>query len=307
MPGLPELPNWLTISLAGVLVCAVLLVAVQPQRRWTVAMVFVTASLLVVFDINRLQPWVYQYLILFAATSWSRQPLRVVVFVLGATYVWSGIQKLNPSFAHHIFPLVAHPLRLPDSLWIAAPLAEILTGVALLCPRFRAWGCLAACCIHTILLITLGPLGANVNRVIWPWNIFLPAIVVAACWKTKDKLWPDIWRDTFGKVAMLLVGLLPALSFLGLWDTYPSLGLYSGKAAEGFIFLSEEAANRVPENVSMYVQTSRGRKALDLVRWAMADLGAPPYPEPRVYRGVRDALERAGVPREGMRLVTVRP
>jgi hypothetical protein len=306
---LPELTNWASGSLALVFVCSVFLVVVLPRRNWPLLVALSAASLLVLFDINRLQPWLYQYLLLLAALSWSSKPVSVLVFILAATYFWSGVQKLNPSFAHSVFPMLTQKMfkGLPEGFWVLAPLTEISAGVALLWPKSRSSACSAVALIHFVILSALQPGGANLNPVVWPWNICLPLIVCTACWKNKEMVWPEVWREGAGKAAMLLVGVLPALSLLGAWDTYLSFGLYSGKPAEGFIFLSEAAAQRLPQNVEKYVQTSHGRKALDLVRWAMADLGAPPYPEPRVYRGVEAALERRGVPADGMRLIIVKP
>src|SRR5688572_16571608 len=62
--NLPELPQPLTMLLAGLLVLSILLAAIGQKPRIPLLAVLATAILLVLFDINRLQPWVYQYLLM---------------------------------------------------------------------------------------------------------------------------------------------------------------------------------------------------------------------------------------------------
>ena len=92
----------------------------------------------------------------------------------------------------------------------------------------------------------------------------------------------------------LLAGLLPAINLVGLGDDSLSMALYSGRSRQAFVFFTEEGARRVPPDVRPYLQTGPDRIGLDLLRWPLAELNVPAYPEERVYRSIARRTRRAG-------------
>lgn len=313
-PGLPELPPGPTLLLLGLFVAALAATLLLPRPRFAYALVGLGASL-ALFDVDRMQPWFYQALLLFLGAGLvrsddSKAAQSVCAAVLAATYVWSGLQKANLTFATQVFPWLLHPLGLDrlHAFWFVAPILETSIGVLLIFPRTRNTGLVLALAMHAFLLAALGPIGQNFNSVVWPWNLWMPILCDVLFFRNRAPILPDAWRPPLGKLVVVLAGVLPALNFAGWWDDALSASLYSGRSRQGFLLLNEDGARRLPPNIRPYVQRRPDRIAIDLVRWALADLNVPPYPEARVYAEVAEKLEAAGVPPQDVTVVvTERP
>jgi hypothetical protein len=157
--------------------------------------------------------------------------------------------------------------------------------------------------MHAMLLIVLGPLGLNTNSVVWPWNALMPILALVAFLRNDDPILAETWHSVTGKIMVALVGIFPALSFVGLWDSYLSASLYSGKTTEAVILLDEEGASEVPPEIQGHIIRTSGKIGLEITGWSIAELNVPPYPEVRVYEQVAAKLHLMGVRREHMDLV----
>ena len=312
LPGLPSLPQLPCLIVVWLLVLAIVAIGVLPRSGPLAFAVPALGVVLVLFDITRLQPWFYQSMLLFAALGLgdgrerleSRPPTTWAIcgFILAATYVWSGLQKVNMSFADHIFPWLLHPLGLGrvSGLWLLAPVLETSIGVLLLLPRTRTTGLGVAVAMHGFLLVALGPFGQNFNSGVWPWNLEMPCLAFALFYRNAEPLVSSVWQTWLGRAGVVLVGILPALNFVGWWDDSLSASLYSGKTREAFILMNEDGARRLRADVQPYVQRRSDRIGLDIQRWALADLSVPPYPELRVFKAVALRLIESGVPADDL-------
>ncbi len=312
--GLPDLPQIATVAASVLFVLSVLLAAAASKPRPLLFAALAIGAALVLFDINRLQPWFYQLMLLFAALSlanWSdpesprsRAALALCGLILAATYFWSGAQKANLAFGTEVFPWLLGPLgeRL-GRLWPVAPVFEVAIGVLLLAPKTRPWGLAGVVVLHVLLLLLLGPLGLNYNAVVWPWNFWMPVIAAAIFFRNADFGIRDALRPPLGKAIAVLVAAMPALNFIDRWDDYLSASLYSGRAREAFLSFDESSLRKLPEHIATFVPEDSFPIGVDLTEWSMADLGVPPYPEVRVYRAVARKVHEAGVPLSGMTLL----
>ncbi|MGV3614857.1 MAG: hypothetical protein ACO1SV_05930 [Fimbriimonas sp.] len=315
LSGLPDLPVALGFALPALLVVGILAVALLPEPRLAIYATLALGGLLMLFDINRLQPWAFQAMLLLLALApvrWrdgdserARQAWALCGFILATTYFWSGIQKANLSFANVIFPWFLQPFGLGrlQSLWPVAPIFEATAGVLLFLPRTRLWGLIAVTGMHAFLLAALGPMGQNYNSAIWPWNVAMPPMAFALFYRKGTSIPNRVWRPALGKAVAVLAGLMPALNFAGLWDDTLSASLYSGRSHEGFLFMSEAAAQSLPEDVKPFVERRPDRTAIDFIRWSLRDLNAPPYPEPRVYRDLARKLRASNAHPEDLKLI----
>jgi hypothetical protein len=297
-------------------------VAIHPRPGRLVAATLVTAAPLVLFDLTRLQPWFYFYLLFFcglAAVDWNapnsprkRTIVALCGFIIVATYLWSGLQKANLVFAKDVFPWLLEPLgalwveRL-RVFWLVAPIVEFAIGLMLFIPRTRRWGLVLGCVMHLSVLLAIGPFGLNFNSVVWPWNIGAPILAIILFHRNDRPVLRPAWSTPVGKFVVVLAGILPALNFVGCWDTALSASLYSGRATGAWIYLTPAGASRLalPEPVRREAldEVSSGRFRLDVVRWAESALNVPPYGEPRVYRRLVRQLEQSGISRSQMTLV----
>jgi hypothetical protein len=298
-------------SLLSILLVAVLVLSAlsrNPRRHQAVAVAL--ALLLIVLDQTRLQPWVYQYLIMLLVMAGSRADdesdvalaLASERLVVVALYFWSGAQKLNWSFGQEVLPgLLSHSgIRLPAALVPYLPLAgiglalsEMMIGIALLIRRTRQGAVVLAVAMHLLVLLTL--VASLRNTVVWAWNLSMMLMVASLFWRSTHEAVlasPHVWRrrDALGfltKAVMALCCVLPALSFMGWWDMYLSAALYSGNTPVAVMRISENVRAALPLAAGRQVfRTGRGDLMLPFYEWSMAEMNVPPYPEPRVYKQI---------------------
>lgn len=297
--GTPDLPQVATLAIVFAFVIFVGATAICPSPGWFSGILVVSAGLLVYFDIDRLQPWFYQYVLMLAilgGMDWrdpeSRRGRGVwaasAVVVIGL-YFWSGIQKANLAFAHQVFPWLLRFDSGPSfvrNLWFLVPAAEALTGLSLLWPRTRNLGLAGVAVMHAFVLFTLGPFDRNFNSVVWPWNLAMAAMAFTLFAGDNTPIFRNVVSNWRGRIACLLSGLLPALNFFGWWDSYLSASLYSGKVPFAWIYLSAEGLKALPasyrEGNPAITEVSPGQYAIDVNNWGIAELNVPPYPESRV-------------------------
>jgi hypothetical protein len=159
----------------------------------------------------------------------------------------------------------------------------------LLTRRFRRASLIAAVAMHLFILAMFGPMGLNWNNIVWPWTAAM-AIFDVLLFSGAEFSWREIvWsrRDPRHVAAIVLFAILPALSFLNLWDSYLSSALYSGNLTEAQIYLSDAGKASLPAAIAARaVHTSPDTNVVNLQRWVIEDLNVTPYPETRVYKAI---------------------
>ncbi|HEX6212844.1 MAG TPA: hypothetical protein VF136_18840 [Methylomirabilota bacterium] len=329
-PRAPVLEGWPLLSppvdllVMGALLAALGGVALAPRPRWWAAAATGFALLLAAEDQSRWQPWFFQYVAMLAALVVARDASDTLAAwraVLVGLYLWSGIQKLNATFMAHLFPWLVEPLAgvLPAGLhrmllsgWLVVPAMEIAVAAGLLVPRLRNAAVVGAIATHVVVLGLLGPLGHASNAVVWPWNAALAMLSALLFWKAGHAPALDVVvprRLGAHAAALVLFGLLPALSLAGRWDAYLSGALYSGNVKAGALAVSDAVVARLPDPARRHVTTNvMGARVLDVWEWSMGELAVPSYPEERVFRAVaRDVCRLAGDPADVALVVFGRP
>ena len=319
VPLLESLPAFILAHdyLLSILLVVALVLSIFSKRpaRFLVAIATLT-TLLVVCDVTRLQPWVYQYVLMLlllacrhlriADATLGRSVLAANQLLIVALYFWSGLQKLNWSFAHEVLPNLLTSAGFqhfqPGAAYVSAAgaavaLCEASIGVGLFFWRTRKAAVLIASSLHLVVLLLL--ILAGSNSVVWPWNVAMLVMIWLLFWREEGSLTNrTLWQWRSGEVTSHLVatvlivcGLAPALSFAGWWDMYLSASLYSGNTPVAVIQVDENLRSRLPVMAQrQLLTTSRRELMLPLHDWAMAELNVPPYPEDRVYRQLASQL-----------------
>lgn len=291
-------------------------IVIRPTSR-VIAVFLAIATAYALFDQQRWQPWFYQYLVMLAVLGWyidereaATETLRLIIVCI---YFWSGIQKLNDGFLHDTFrwmlePIVGSNAASLDWLahWLAwtAPVIECAIALGLLLPRTRRIAVCLVIAMHAFILASIGPFGHRHNSVVWPWNIAMPVLVVQLFWRGEG---PGV-RLPFQKAVLVLFGVLPALSLVGLWDTYLSFSLYSGNQSMASIYMSDAVADKLPDRIQEVVDDNDSKvDELDVEAWSYDELNVPPYAELRVFRNIsRHVCADAGNPRDMVMIVQER-
>ena len=307
---LRPLPSPIDAVIYAVMLALAGLIAIRPRARWIAAFLLLTAGY-AMFDQQRWQPWFYQYLAMLAVLAWYIDDQNAVMetwrLIVVCLYFWSGIQKFNDGFLHDTFRWMIEPMagRFAASLeWMAwgAPVLECLIALGLLLPRTRRMAAGLAIGMHVFILASIGPLGHRHNSVVWPWNLTMCVLVVLLFWGGEG---PSV-RLPFQKAVFALMGILPALSLVGAWDSYLSFALYSGNQSQATVYLSDEAAGKLPERIQQVMDGNDDSLVdeLDVEAWSYDDINVPPYAEMRVFRSIaRQTCGYAGNPRDMVMIV----
>ncbi|MGF1579042.1 MAG: hypothetical protein ACFCD0_06730 [Gemmataceae bacterium] len=324
---LPTVPAPFDSIYLGILISLLFLIIYRKGSLALLVFLFMS-GIWVVLDQMRLQPWFYQYWMMLALLAWplsrpgnpqfERGGLNACRFVISSIYVWSGIQKLNHNFYVDVYPWLTEPLeqQLPVVLWKVVdagayyvPYLEMLIGLGLLLWPIRYIAVRAALAMHALLLYLLGPSNHDWNSIVWPWNIAMSAFVVLLFTRCRESPWSITWPNTFlpARGTLLMFGIMPAFSFLGLWDAYLSSALYSANTLRTEIRVSKQVYTSLPETAQEYVvfaypdDEARPYEA-DITNWALTEMNVPPYPARRVYRRIARRLAQRGGNRDQVEL-----
>jgi hypothetical protein len=335
---LPAIPFPLDYLLFGALLLLLVVSALVRKPRGALAATAAVIAVIGVLDQCRWQPWFFQDVFMLGAVAlayWrldthatpsvdsnggfvnvtSPSPASSALdscrLIVASVYLWSGLHKINRSFVRETFPWFLQGISFfPDGAlayvsWMgfAVPLMEMGTGLALLTTRCRQAAIVAAILTHTFILTALGPLGRNDNQVVWVWNIaMIPLIVLLFSGRpgpsAREILSPR--NGWYHRVVLVLFGMLPALSFVYLWDSYLSFAVYTPNVKKARIYVSDTVRGDLPPVVRAYVRKDgEGRNELDFMSWSGNELKVPLYPQARIYQSVaRYACRYAKTPSE---------
>ncbi len=313
--------RWLDFSLGDVgdsllliiIVLALLnLIFSKKYRRSSIVAILLFFSLLILEDINRLQPWLYMQIALLLATGFRKErsdssTISGILLVIALVYLWGGIQKMNLGFITETFPWFLAPLGIsfqfnPDQslggyhfLIATIPLFEFLLGVFLLIQKTRKLGVILGIIMHLFILLSLGPLGHNWNTVIWPWNLVMIIILVLLFLQKRDiSILREIRDSRVHYLILVFFGLMPTLNFIGYWDNYLSSSLYSGTDSDVIYYY--EGQNEFERNTYKKYQVSYGdttetpQEKIWLIHWSILDINVPYYQADRYYKRMGEKI-----------------
>jgi uncharacterized membrane protein YphA (DoxX/SURF4 family) len=307
--GLPQPPFPFDYILAGLLLASLAGVELAPQAGLFIKIFLALAGLLAALDQGRWQPWVLQYAVMFGALlilPWNRPSqwtaretggaLDACRLFMAWTYFYSGLQKLGYGFvivlAGMLEPVFQRlhlntawlTLRLLVPAALLLGLVECASGVMLVFERTRPVAVVSTILMHVSLLLWLGPLGLNWNYAIWPWNLAMIALLLllfrrGSPWDFKTLA----RRHPYAQAVGVVFGVLPLLTLLGWADSDLGFSLYSGAIKAGNIYVPPQRVPELPELVRHYTKPDG---LIEIDKWCEAELGAPLYPETRVFVAV---------------------
>lgn len=322
----PEEWDWLWLAALGGVIASQFIPARLVGRRVRVlrCVLFAGATMLLVTDQHRLQPWAWQMwlvTVLIAGAASDRQALSSLRWVTISIYFWSAVSKIDHAFIEGHGQLLlsglADALGLSTAVWsdtmrqiLAAtfPLGELIVVVLLTFRRTRRVGVWAAAGMHVLLILTLGPAGLNHEWGVLIWNVFFivqngilfakrpaPEAEVsqgaAACSKSEISL-----RSSLTIAACLL----PALSLIGWWDWWPSWAVYSSRPAIVQMLVQQGDVDALPESLQPHVRSPEPLSdwcPANLDAWSFATCWCPMYPQKRYRLAAISAVsESGGVP-----------
>lgn len=294
------------------LVGSLAMLACHPPRRRLFSVVSISASLLLIAaDQHRLQPWLWQFVILqlFMAILNGRFLVTYARLLLVSIYVFSAISKLDYLFLHTIgqqfVDVVCSGVSIDNSTWsdevrasvpAVFPIAELLVGLGLVAPKTRTFASYAAIVLHIVLLAILGPWGLQHQLGVLVWNAFFVALVaILFLIRTSSRPPEDtdssppseVLPSTRAVIASLII-VLPAVEPLGLLDHWPAWQLYAPRNSRAQMSILDSAVTKLPSGLQNYVRPSTNSfwRRVDLEKWSVDTRHVPIYPQDRFQLGV---------------------
>ncbi len=275
------------------------LIFTKKKTSFFVLILLGVSALLVIGDLNRLRPWLYEFLLLLSALLLfdTKKPNVIpasFLVILAGTYFWGGVHKLNSYFVHEIFPWFISPITggnlgaTPETalaLFVVA--VEVSIGALLLNKKTRLFAAILATPTH-LFIVTVLPIGHHWGYVIFFWNLALLGIV----WLST--------KTTFVRghsialaLAVILAWLLPVGNLFGIWDNYLSSALYAHETDHGYIVVSNASLAGLPEGAQTAVITwphEPNTIAISTLMWSYDNYNTALYTNPRVYTAALSAV-----------------
>jgi hypothetical protein len=315
---LPTAPVWERFDVVPGIVHTVLFAVslllipllILKNNRWILIGLLVNETLLCMLDQMRLQFWEYEYMfIVFIFILNFRNPRYIkapIVFLLAGMHFYSGVNKLNDSFLQTIWAdslarflsidVRAHHLHWLYYCGYLAGITEFMAGAGLLFVKTQARAAFFLIAMHVLILFVFGPLGYNINIVIWPWNVGIICTLYIIFFRGSERL-VNVEHVVLGwnKAIILFWGILPALSFLGCWDKNLSANLISGRLPRMIICVND-TSNCKPLQKFCFKKdgsnTCKGLPKINLLNWVLAEDNVIVYAEPRVFNIIQQKLEK---------------
>lgn len=284
----------------------------------TFGALFASLFLLVLRDLNRFQPWLYEYLLIISfclaplspgetAEDRKAHSLQAVSILLISMYFFSGLQKINWRFLTAIGPwLIGHPAENADSYSHDLPMIftsasmilwEVAAALALCWKRTRISGLVMVLVMHSAILYMLGPSKLNTNAAVWPWNFTQMALLTICFLNCPDApLFKLNLKEMPIKVAILAVVSLavPVLGLLQIADPYPAWALYTGDVPWGSLLIEKSTVEKLPAETAAICKEdeSTGLWSLGMNDWAYLETGAALYSSEFCIRKVAERFAR---------------
>ncbi len=300
-----ELPSFIHVLLFAISTVLALWLIIKPQNRLVMIAVIITESTIILGDQNRLQPWHYQYLFTFFAIAFnkgnSKKAIQAIIIMTAATYLFSGLQKINAGFIHSVWSvhMLKRFFKLPNHIinnrvvqWMGfvVPLIEISGALGLLFIKTMKPAAWLLIGMHIFILLFLGPTGINYNVVVWPWNVQMIWLLYLFFIKNTYQLNSALYRSPANYVVAVCWVLLPILGLFGYWDKFLSAGMYSGRERLKQYHFKDSSS--VPLELQPFIHQSKYDTATNIILtdWSVKELNVAAVIEPRVVNSITKQL-----------------
>jgi len=284
------------------------------RAKWPIVLLLVMALYLILDDQNRLQPWFFNYLLVLLVLLCYRHRVDdpnnyITVFIslqllVSLIYIYSGIQKLNSNFHSETYAWFIEPLSHSISerqqanlmrFGVLVPYIEICIGIGLLIRQLRFIIVPLVVIMHVFILCMIGPFGKSYNYVVWPWNLVMIVLcLLLFAGQTKERYYSPtyLFRSACFYAVLLFMLILPFFSLANKWPSYLSSSLYSGNTSNAYIYVSDEACNKLPLYIQHFVhRRGHNDNLLSVKYWCMTELRTPCFPERAVFERVRQYVQ----------------
>jgi hypothetical protein len=289
-----------------------LVLAVRHRSLRATGIATLALGLLMAFDQLRWQPWSYHALLvgLILASCEASISIKYLRLLTVSIYAYAAIAKLDATYSatlgQQIITTFASwlggsleglSLEVRHRLALAPPLFELTLAILLLASlRFyslRRPTCYLAVAMHAATIALLGPWALGHSLGVLLWNIGFAWQACVLFWPAVDSndssapQFSNSLQQRFAVCILLIALAAPTTMPWGIWDRWPSWGLYAPAGERAAVFIHSGALDRLPGPLRDFVDPQNDDddtpwRRLWIDRWVLNDTGAPIYPQNRV-------------------------
>ncbi|MBL7921370.1 MAG: hypothetical protein JNJ40_13720 [Bacteroidia bacterium] len=271
------------------------------RHRLLIFVALLLAAGMVVFDMNRLQPWLYIYCaFLFVLMFYNGRIddankftsfFIVLQLIFCSVYIFNGISQLNSAFAENAFPDLISPLQgmmserqflFVKKIGVFTPYVLLFIGIGLLIRVIRYLAITFALLFHVLLVIFLFPTPINQNYAMWFCNItFIPLLFLLFSGKTKQRYYSPTLLLQFPLfyLVIILFWVMPFFNQKNLWPDNLSANFKSGNVNEAEFRFSKNVLDELPPYVRHFCISADSVYILDYNSWCRDELNTNCYRE----------------------------
>ena len=295
---LDNFPNGFHLFLFIVGMGLMVLVLLQPITKKIIGLTLLVEVISCLLDQTRWQPYEYHCLLVYCFYFFLKEQKHFIncfIFLMVATYAYSGLHKLNGGFLFFIWEksilIKFFGFRMDQIqntavhyLGLTLGLFEVVCALFLLVSKHKKIFAGLLIVMHLFIIVWLSPLGTNHNFIVLPWNIAM-VLFLMVLFFTNEKT-NFSFKELFEArqiVFFILIGILPMLNFLNLFDDYLSFKLYSGNLPKMFICIENRAKAK-----QFNAYFSENKTILDcpntiaISNWSLKEINVFSYPSERV-------------------------
>lgn len=279
----------------GGLIVFLIAAFVFPGKKPALALLIVWLAALCLHDLNRLQPWVWFYGLVFIAgiAGTPAQTEQALRWLMAGVYGWSGFSKITPYFAEDNFAWFCEafsftrPMGTVPLLGYSIAVLEMSFAVGLLWKKTRPYFRWIAIGLHVIIIAFL--LKLDWNRVVIPWNLAMAGMVwVLYPTPVADAPVNAVAGKNGNRAQALVIGLVwiaPLFYHVQCWPQALSWQLYSNTQPETTFFSKTRVTySSIPAEIVWETYAFDNRSKMLLDDWANGELEVPMFASGRTNR-----------------------
>lgn len=278
------------------------------KTRLFIFLALVLNVFLVIFDLNRLQPWFYYYnAVLFVFLFYDGRVddsnkytsvFIIIQFIIASVYIYSGLSKLNSSFVSTDFVEIIKPLKplitqrqfnfVTKTGW-AIPYLLLFIGFGLIITPVRYLAIATGSFIHLCLFIFLFPGSHQQNYALWFMNtVFLMVLFVLFSGKTKQRYFSPaiLFQKPLFYIIMILFWVLPFFNSQNKWPDNLSGNYKSGNSSALILTVGKQQHGQLPLYVKYFFEQKDTVYTLNYNKWCLNELKTDCYPEMELFNSI---------------------
>ena len=276
----------------------VLLLASMFLRKQRLLLFFsmLLAVVLVLADVNRLQPWFYFYnamLLVFVFYNGRVDDSNkftayfiTLQLVFASVYFFAGLNRLGTGFIEEEFSHTIAPLQQVLSerhylfflrVGVTLPFALLFMGLGLIITPIRYLAIALVIIFHAVLFFIMLPAFGTYNYALWISQlvfIFLAMFLFSG--KTKQRYFSPsfLFNLPLFYVLVILFLILPFFNQSGRWPQYLTLDFKNKKPGLHTVGLEQAAYNQLPNYERSFCKVKQGNYEIDYESWCLHELNA---------------------------------